>query len=229
MTQELSYDFIVSDYFLKDFKEELWVDQEIVRTAWCTELPEAEPIMDAVLEAFPNITKEYLMSNKSNMIGYAANYRPPYSNGCVSWYAWEYPSEEDHEEYNIFLPEGCKLNRWFGKKFDLVTKEVWLKYVFAGKDMRRPPLPPCKIDPFYAMISDQSGNVLPHVDVYFNSTHDDVKQYCAENNLTYPAPPQLEEYDTRRLWAIVYDYDTLEISKVKAYDIFNFKKRDAQR
>lgn len=227
MTQELSYDFVVTDLFLMNFKEELWVDEELVRTAWCIDQPEAEPIMDEVIAAFPNITKEYLMCTRSNMIGYASNYRPPYSNGCVSWYAWEYPSQEDHNTYNIFLPEGCKLNRWFGKKFDLVTKQVWLKYVFAGSTMRRPELPPCKIEPFYAMISDEAGNVLSEVDVYFNSTHDEVKQYCKEKGLRYPAPPQLEEYDTRRLWSIVYDYDTLEISKVKAYDIFNIKKRNS--
>jgi hypothetical protein len=222
--RELSYDFIVSNLFLKDFKEELWVGTELVREAWCTELPEAEPIIDDLISAFPDITIEYLKSNKSNMIGYAANYRPPYSNGCVSWYAWEYPSVEDHAEYNIWLPDGCKLNRWFGKKFDMVTKEVWLKYVFSSKTMRKPPIPKCKIEPFYAMISDQNGNVLPQVDVYFNSTHADVRQHCEEYGLLYPDVPHLE-LEERRLWAFVYDYDTLEISKVKAYDIFNFKKR----
>lgn len=221
---ELSYEFYVSDLFLKDFKEELWVDQQMVREAWCTELPEAIPIMEDLIEAFPEVTLEYLTSTKSNMIGYANNYRPPYSNGCISWYAWEYPSAEDHAEYNIWLPEGCKLNRWFGKKYDMVTKKIWLKYVFAGP-IDCPELPKSK-PPFYAMISDQNGNVLPLVDVYFNSTHADVKQYCLDHDLVYPVPPHCE-LEERRLWAFVYDLESLKISKVKGYDIFNFKKRSA--
>jgi hypothetical protein len=224
MTQ-LSYEHYIPEVFLKDFKEELWVDQQMVREAWCIELDQAQPIIDNLVEAFPDLTREYLCSMRSNMIGYAANYRPPYSNGCVSWYTWDYPTEQDHLDYNIFLPDGCKLHRWFGKKYDMETKEVWLKYVFKSSTMRCPPLPPCKAQPFYAMISDQEGNVLPYVDVYFNSTHEDMKQYCDDMGLTYPAPPELEDYDSRRLWAVVYDYETLEITKVKAYDIFNFKKR----
>jgi hypothetical protein len=76
------------------------------------------------------------------------------------------------------------------------------------------------------MISDQNGNVLPQVDVYFNSTHADMKKHCEEHDLLYPDVPHLE-LEERRLWAFVYDYETLEISKVKAYDIFNFKKRQA--
>jgi hypothetical protein len=226
---ELNYEFIVTELFLKDFKEELWVDQEMVRTAWCTELPEADPIIDDLIDNFPTITRDYIKSNKSNMIGYATNYRPPYTNGCISWYNWEYPSEQDHIDYNIVVPDGCKLLRWYGKKYDLVTKRVWLKYVFKGTAMRCPPLPPHRMAsdrPFYAMIADDEGNVLPAVDVYFNSTHDDVKRYCREHGYTYPAPPELEKQE-RRLWSAVYDYDSLEVSKVKAYDIFNFKKRYA--
>jgi hypothetical protein len=93
-------------------------------------------------------------------------------------------------------------------------------------NMRCPPLPPSKLQPFYAMISDQEGNVLPCVDVYFNSTHEDMKQYCSDMGLTYPAPSQLEDQKSRRLWAVVYNYETLEISKVKAYDASNIKKRN---
>ena len=223
---QLSYDFFVSDVFLKDFKEELWVGTELVREAWCTELPEAEPIIDDLLNAFPDITLEYIKSNKSNMIGYATNYRPPYSNGCISWYGWEYPSDEDHAEYNIWLPDGCKLNRWFGKKFDMTTKEIWLKYVFAGKDMRRPPLPKVSREPFYAMISDQAGNIFPQVDIYLHSSHADMRKHCEEHGLLYPDVPHLE-LEEKRLWGFVYDYETLEVSKVKAYDIFNYKKRQA--
>lgn len=224
--RELSYDFYVSDYFLKDFKEELWVGTELVREAWCTELPEAQPIIDDLLNAFPDITLEYIKSNKSNMIGYATNYRPPYSNGCISWYGWEYPSDEDHVEYNIWLPDGCKLNRWFGKKFDMTTKEIWLKYVFAGKDMRRPPLPKVSREPFYAMISNQAGNIFPQVDIYLHSSHADMRKHCEEHGLLYPDVPHLE-LEEKRLWGFVYDYETLEVSKVKAYDIFNYKKRQA--
>lgn len=223
---QLSYDFFVSDVFLKDFKEELWVGTELVREAWCTELPEAQPIIDDLLNAFPDITLEYIKSNKSNMIGYATNYRPPYSNGCISWYGWEYPSDEDHAEYNIWLPDGCKLNRWFGKKFDMTTKEIWLKYVFAGKDMRRPPLPKVSREPFYAMISDQAGNIFPQVDIYLHSSHADMRKHCEEHGLLYPDVPHLE-LEEKRLWGFVYDYETLEVSKVKAYDIFNYKKRQA--
>lgn len=224
--RELSYEFFVTDVFLKDFKEELWVGTELVREAWCTELPEAEPIIDDLLNAFPDITLEYIKSNKSNMIGYATNYRPPYSNGCISWYGWEYPSDEDHAEYNIWLPDGCKLNRWFGKKFDMATKEIWLKYVFAGKDMRRPPLPKVSREPFYAMISDQAGNIFPQVDIYLHSSHVDMRKHCEEHGLLYPDVPHLE-LEEKRLWGFVYDYETLEVSKVKAYDIFNYKKRQA--
>ena len=223
---ELSYEHYVSDMFLKDFKEELWADQQLVREAWCTELDEAQPIINDLLEAFPYLTREYLCSTKSNMIGYATNYRPPYTNGCISWYTWDYPSTQDRLDYNIFLPDGCKLHRWFGKKYDMETKKVWLKYVFKSLTMRCPPLPPSKLQPFYAMISDQEGNVLPCVDVYFNSTHEDMKQYCSDMGLTYPAPPQLENQKSKRLWAVVYNYETLEISKVKAYDASNIKKRN---
>lgn len=224
--RELSYDFYVSDLFLKDFKEEVWVGTELVREAWCTELPEAAPIIQDVVTAFPEITTDYLKSNKSNIIGYATNYRPPYSNGCVSWYSWEYPSAEDLQEYSIQLPEDGRLNRWFGKKFDLVSNKIWLKYVFSSSSMRRPSVPKSRIAPFYARIADQDGNVLPEVDVYFNASSTDVRQICEDNGLLYPQVPHLES-NIRRLWSFVYDYDTLEISKVKSYDIFNYKKRQA--
>tara|TARA_R110000822_G_scaffold5031_3_gene21768 strand:+ start:1426 stop:2112 length:687 start_codon:yes stop_codon:yes gene_type:complete len=223
---EYSYEFNVSDYFLKDFKEELWVDQQIVREAWCTELAEATHIINDLLLAFPDITLDYIKSNKSNMIGYASNYRPPYSNGCISWYTWEYPTTQDQLDYNVYLPDGCSLCSWFGKKYDLTTKQVWLKYVFKGKSMPCPSLPKYLVTsskPFYAMISDASGNVLPEVDVYFYSHFDDVEQYCKDNSLVFPAPSKLNK--GRRLWAFVYDYETLNISKVKAYDIFNPRKR----
>ena len=220
---ELSYAHTVPDMFLKNFKEELWVAGEIVREAWCTELPEAEPIIQDLLNNFPDYTVEQIKSIKSNMIGYANNYRPPYNNGCISWYEWEFPSQADIEKYKIVLPEQCYMYRWYGKKFDLVTKQVWLKYVFRG-NFQKPELPTGFENDFFALIADETGNVLPQVDIYFDCDYNEVKKYCTEKGLVYPAPPPEEEVKTR-LWSFVYDINTLEISKVKGYRIFNVNTR----
>lgn len=220
---ELSYTTVVPDMFLKNFKEELWVDGEIVREAWCTEMDEAQPIIQDLLNNFPDYTIEQIKSGKSNMIGYANNYRPPYNNGCISWYEWEYPSASDIEKYKVVLPENCYFYRWYGKKFDLVTKQVWLKYVFRG-NFPKPEMTVDSKQEFYALIADEDGNVLPHVDIYFISDYNEVKKYCTEKGLVYPAPPPEEEVKTR-LWSFVYDINTLEISKVKGYRIFDVNKR----
>jgi len=224
---ELSYAHVVSPEFLKNFKEELWVDGEMVREAWCTELEQARPIIQDVVDNFPGYTFETLNSTKSNMIGYANNYRPPYNNGCISWYEWEYPTNQDLIQYNVTMHPGCTLYRWYGKKFDTTTKQVWLKYVI--REVSRgvfpaPALPSNSTHAFFARIADEQGSTLSDIDVYFNNSWENVKQYCQDNNLVYPAPPGDEEAKTK-LWAFVYNINTLQISKVKGYRIFNVDKR----
>lgn len=224
---ELSYVAPVPSKFLKDFKEELWAGGEMVREAWCTELPEAEPIINDVCTAFPEYTPEKLRETKSNMIGYATNYRPPYSKGCISWYTWKFPSDEQIAQYGISLLPGTRFYQWYGMKFDPINKVSWLKYVFnatATGTVPCPPLPNNSRLPFYAMIADEDKKTLPLVDVYFNAAYEDVKVYCEEHGLIYPAPPPEEEVLTK-LWAFVYDINTLEISKVKGYRIFNIYDR----
>lgn len=223
---ELCSAFVVPSKFLKDFKEELWAGGEIVREAWCTELPEAQPIIQELITAFPEYSEDKIRETKSNMIGYASNYRPPYNDGCISWYTWKLPTAAQISKFNIKLLSNTKLHHWYGMKFDTINHKMWLKYVFFDIVTGATPVPemPTHTNSFFAMIADEAGVTLPLVDIYFNATPEDVKAYCVEHGLSYPAPPPEEEPLTK-LWAFVYDINTLEISKVKGYRIFNIYDR----
>lgn len=216
---ELSYDPIIPEIFLRNFKEDLWSDGELVRTAWSVGLPEAQPILQDILTKFPDMEEELLVKNQG-AVGVASNYREPYINGCISWYSWDWLTDSDKNQFGVILPEGLTYKPWYGKKFDMTTGQVWLKVVYE-ENIYRPTYPKPNIpsqDYFFAFMYDEEKNLLPDVDVYFHATFDEMRRFCVTNGVTYPDPMPTND-KSYCLFSVVYDRSTLAISKVKAYVI----------
>lgn len=224
---EISTTYTIHDVYLRDFKEELWVNNKVVREAWWIHSKEAEPLIKQVSEVYSEYNNDKLKEHQSNMIGWASNYRPPYSNGCISWYTWVEPNQSILQKYNVVLPPSCVLKPWYGVKFDLINKSTWLKYVFKGT-FPTPELPALKPTElrgvFHALIVDEAGTVLPEVDVYFTTSYTQVKEYCSKHNLEYPVNDHDEEV-RMKLWSLVYDINTLQVMKVKGYRVFRVNDR----
>ena len=185
---------------------------------------------DNFTSAYSNLMVFYnFIVNSNNSLNFSSNLvsefqanRPPYVNDSISWYNFEEPSKELKAQYGLNYTR-FRYQPWYGLKFDLTTEEISLKVVLwrdqlpGAYDDNLPEDP--RGDSFVARIHDSSGNVSPWCDYYINTSDIHIKEWCDEHGLTFPY-----DYDNKTIrdkvwiWGIVFNFDTGEVTHVKAYE-----------
>ena len=168
--------------------------------------------------AFPNYAN--FDRTNANLVGKYDGYREPYQNASISWYdVGLMPSEELQLSFNTNYLNSNMLS-WYGLKFDLVTKNVFLKVVVKDYTGQKPDLPVG--DNFYAMTHSEDGTLSNLVDVYVYATPKRIREFCADKGLTYPLSENThKECDVVWCWGFVFNKNTLEYGPVKAYARYN--------
>ena len=208
---------------LKNFKEsqvrdDVYVNTSIVRQDYSLGTPAGATILAELEAAFPDYA-DFSRSNL-NIIGKYDGYREPYQNASISWYDFgNYPSEALQLHFSTSYLNST-LRHWYGLKFDLVTKEVMLKVVLSTYEDPKPSLPVG--DTFYAVTHSRDGTLNKWVDAYVFATPKRIREFCADNSLTYPLPPTTHtDCDVVWCWGFVFNKDTLAYGPVKAYARYN--------
>jgi len=213
---------VISFYELQQCRDDVYVNQGIVRQDYTLETEAGALVLEELKREFPN----YVNYDRSeyNFVGKYDGYREPYQNSSISFYDFgATPSEALQLSFNTsYLLSNLK--HWYGLKFDLVSREVLLKVVINEYDGDTPVLP--KEDAvykrFYALTHAQDGTVSDWVDTYVYSTPKRIREFCADNGLSYPLPPTTHtECDVVWCWGIVFNKETLEYGAVKAYARYN--------
>lgn len=201
-------------------KEEVYVAGNLVRTDVRVSLDEASPILEELVENFPQYTLEELRSSPNNLVGRFGSYRPPYTNNSISYYNFESPSSALLDAY------GCRdtyqdiTNPWYGLKHDLVTKEIHLKVGFRAQDYKtffnNPPEQPAdNHSDVFSRLHSKSTGASDWVDMYLYCDQEVMKRYCDQINKPFPLP----ENSTKECWSycLVFNDSTGEIDTVKGY------------
>ena len=200
-------------------RDDVYVDQQIVRQDYSTGLAAAAPLIEQLQENFPNY--EEWLRWEFNIIGSYIAYREPYTNSGISFYNFgEKPSEALLLRFGTsYLMDNLK--GWYGLKFDLETKDVMLKAVFKNYDGDTPELPQNPSN-FYAHTHHQDGTLNDLVDYYAYATPKMIRQFCEDKDLAYPLPPTTHtDCDVVWCWGFVFNRHTLEYGPVKAYARYN--------
>ena len=216
--EKIYYENIQPD-FTRNFRDEVYMSGEIVRTDYSVDRPEARPKIDQLIAHFPWYTVQELTSRPQHVIGNYGNYRPPYNNDSISYYDFTKPTPSRLGAYGCTTETyGDDLLNWHGIKHDLATLTKAAKFVFTqnhGQYINPFPLDyPTKRAIFWARIHNPDGTVEP-VDAYIISTINYMRDWCDRNNQTFPLPDDVTEQPW--CFAIVWNNDTGEISNVKAY------------
>ena len=217
--EKIYYENIQPD-FTRNFRDEVYMSGEIVRTDYSVDRPEARPKIDQLIAHFPWYTVQELTSRPQHVIGNYGNYRPPYNNDSISYYDFTKPTPSRLGAYGCTTETyGDDLLNWHGIKHDLATLTKAAKFVFTqnhGQYINPFPLDyPTKRAIFWARIHNPDGTVEPWVDAYIISTINYMRDWCDRNNQTFPLPDDVTEQPW--CFAIVWNNDTGEISNVKAY------------
>tara|TARA_B100000212_G_scaffold25786_1_gene17139 strand:+ start:14883 stop:15935 length:1053 start_codon:yes stop_codon:yes gene_type:complete len=213
--------------------DEVYVNKQLVRTDYNIGLWQAQPMIDEVEKVFGK-DRDW-KQNRFNIIGtYTAHedapLRPPYTNEkTYSWYNVfiEMP-DETLAEYNV--PKvGYTYNGWHAIKYNVVSGKKQLKVVIQDDEFTsnyqkhpdtfipRPPVPYyANKSHFFAKIFNEDGTEADEYDVFFVTTLDIMKEFCAEHGHPFPIPEEREN-DFIWIYGIVYDKNTLEVKQVKGY------------
>lgn len=206
------------DVYNQTFRENVWANGTLYRTAYSVDTTTGESILQNLVENFPD---EVIDSDKLNWIGYnSVNVRPPYTNSTISFYIWKNIPDEIRLSYNIMEKD---IMPWYGKKYDLTTKEIMIKVPFNDPYVGPEDLP-LGTYRFYGKIYRQNGTVDNNIDYYVACPTEEIREYCARHGFNFPCPDDALEYVN--LWSIVYKSDTLTPIMVKAYDIRNVTRVD---
>lgn len=199
---------------MRQMRDDVYVDGEIVRRDYTLGTPEGSAVLDELKKEF----SEYGPFGRSqlNMVGRFDGYRLPYTNPSISWYDFErYPSEALQLAFNTSYQQS-KLKNWYGLKFDLVTKTSQLKVVVDEYDGGKPELP---VDPaFFAITHAQDGTSSDYIDAYVETSPAVIQNFCAAKGLQYPLLPTTpDDCDEVFIWGFVYNKTTLGYGPVKGY------------
>lgn len=204
---------------MSDMTDKVWMNGSLVRTDYNIATTEGQRIKGILDTRFPGRTYD---AHALNLVSEFQANRPPYVNDSISWYNFEEPSKELKTQYGLNYTR-FRYQPWYGLKFDLTTEEISLKVVLwrdqlpGAYDDNLPEDP--RGDSFVARIHDSSGNVSPWCDYYINTSDIHIKEWCDEHGLTFPY-----DYDNKTIrdkvwiWGIVFNFDTGEVTHVKAYE-----------
>ena len=205
-------------------KDTTYLNGSAARTDYAVDTTEGQVIVTKLNTEFSGEVPSY-DDNSMNLVGEYTAQRPPYNvNNTISFYNFDALTDTIKTRFGATYQE---YRKWYGLKFDTVTKDVLAKFVIPDGEMKRVDIDnytkinnalPAISYPFYARIHDESGNVNENVDVYFQADPDVMKTWCTDNTYVFP-------YDTTDttivpmlfIWGCVYNTTTEEITHVKAY------------
>ena len=205
--------------------DKVWMNGAHSRTDYNINSTDGQRIKGILDDNFSNITSDL---HSTNLISEFAPNRPPYSNNSISLYNMEEASSSIKTTY------GCsytKYYNWYGLKFDLTTKTTSLKIVVDIADthalslidseaFKKLPRLDSEIgdNGFLAFIHNAEGTISEHTDLYITSSDIHIKQFCDENELTFPYDYSDKAIrDKIWIWGLVFNRNTGVFSHVKAY------------
>jgi hypothetical protein len=206
----------ISRFKSSQFKDDVYVSGSIVRQDYTVETDEGKALIAQIQSEFPDYAEWDRC--EFNIIGSYAPYREPYSNPSISWYDFGVePSGVLLDKYGI--EDGTlSFRQWYGLKFDMVDREVFLKAVVEDVDGIKPVLP--NGDKFYALTYREDHTVSEWVDCYIYQTPRAMAKFCYTHKLDYPIHEDGFDLDTDEfiwIWGLVYNSTTLEYGPLKAY------------
>lgn len=204
--------------FMVQHKDKVYMNGGLVRTDMNVGIDDAQPVLNKLIQEFPDYTMDDLKSTTYNIVGEYGNYRPPYNNNSVSIYHFNTPSDALLEDYGCVDTYGDTLCQWYGLKHDLVTKDISAKIVFTPHNYKTffnnaPTID--TIYPFFARIHNRDGTVSDWVDMYVFEKNEDMRAYCEGIGKPFPLPDTITEQAW--IYSIVFNDTTGEINNVKGY------------
>ena len=218
--------FIISNgVFEVDGKDVVYANKAIVRKDYNIEFEEGQLLLEELKVDFADEIQREIETNElaACIIGANEGYRPPYNNRIISWYKFTDMPTEIIERFGVDTNKFQNLLPWYGRKFDLVEKTVMLKIVYSEKDVDlslQPNLPDGI--KFYSTYYNENKELLDDiVDCYIWTSAKEMRRFCSENNLEFPAPDEVA--DNIQIWGIAYNTVTKEYIVVKGYNFISGK------
>lgn len=200
------------------FVDELYYNGNKVRTDYKVNAPEAIPIIDTLVNAFPD---DYVASELQNlnqgMIANYSGYREPYTDNSISLYYFEAPSNELLDSYQV--PENIKqaINPWYAIKHDLTAQTKSLKVMCNKNDSFNISGVPSRIIEShrtqYGRLFNSDGSTSSLIDIYFFATKSYVQSLLSGTDKNFPAGEDI----AIQWYSLVFDESTQEIVNVKGY------------
>jgi len=144
-------------------------------------------------------------------IGRGTGAREPYNQDHDSVYYWEFPTEDVLSQWKI--KDTSNLVRWYGIK-TLNDGTSFLKVVRSKANWANEPVLPGEVW-VYASVFSKEGVESLVKDIYVKAEPEEIKQWCFENGLSFPLPP--EETNKPWCWGVYWDSNTGIIEGIKGY------------
>jgi len=193
-------------------RDDVYVGGVLQRHDYSIEHPEGGKIADRLVSLFPN---EPYLQQAGNLLGSYDVLREPYKNDSISLYHFDYPSDSLLAQYGLPSNADRQYRPWYGRKFDLVTKEVMLKVVLPDNEQIPAEIPRLGVGSFFAKIYHSNGTSEPMIDCYGFGSSALIRRFCNKHNLQYPLADEFE--DQAWIWGAVYNLATKELSHMKGY------------
>tara|TARA_B100001094_G_C18133637_1_gene773726 strand:- start:56 stop:1081 length:1026 start_codon:yes stop_codon:yes gene_type:complete len=213
--------------------DEVYVNKKLIRVDYNIGLHQADPLLAEIETVFG--AEQDWDRNRFNIIGTYIEHddaplRPPYTD--VKTYSWyDVFTEVPEDRLNTFKVSsvGYTYKTWHSIKYNTVSGKKQLKLVIADNDytsnyqehpdtfIPRPDVPVYADGTFFfAKIFNEDGTEADEYDVFFTTTTDIMKKFCAKKELSFPVPESRED-DFIWIYGLVYDKNTLAIKQVKGY------------
>jgi hypothetical protein len=209
-------------------RDEVTIGDQMYRKDYPIRTPEGIALYNQLIETFPEEENNGEINTSAlESIGLnAGGLREPYSNDTISWYGYGVIPQHIREEYNILEDENSQqsdgVRTWYGKKYDLVTKEVMIKA--AVKNDGSFPVPPKMLGAavtFLGKLYTRDG-LDKNIDYYFvNPSYAELNYFCGKYDLRHNVTA--EEYNadlSKFCFSVIYNMDELVPKDLKVYRFF---------
>jgi len=209
-------------------RDEVTIGDLMYRRDYPIRTPEGVALYNQLIEAFPEeATGGEINISPLESIGLNnGGLREPYTNDTLSWYGYGAIPEHIRSEYNIPEDESTQQSDgtrvWYGKKYDLVTKEVMIKA--AVKIDGSFPVPPKMLKAqvtFLGKLYKKNG-LDPNIDFYLiNPAYADLNYFCGKYNLRHNVSAEEYNNDLNKFcFSVIYNMDDLVPLELKVYRFF---------
>jgi len=147
----------------------------------------------------------------SSSVGIASGIRAPYNQQHVSTYFWGFPSEELLDQWGVF--DRNDLVDWYAIKATDDGRSFFKLFRYAASWPNEPSF--SSEVWVYASVFSEDGTESDIKDVYVKISPEEMRQWCFNNNCTYPLPPE----ETKKPWCygVYWNSTTGVIEGVKGY------------